>query len=269
MSFVCDPDPQSGPHPPVAALLVRSCRSLFASATVADERPAVSGGERIMNAPVQQRPASADAATENFTGTRAMRISRWGAVAASMALLAIIGCIDAWTGPQLGFGVLYFIPLALAAWGAGRTAALALALVATGVWYGVDLFYGLQYSTSWYGLWNGATRAASFVAIALLVAALRSALARQAAINQRLQENVKELERSEARIKEVQSKLQLVCSWTNRIRSEGRWMRFEEFLQRNFDMAFTHGISEEAVAEMKRDMDRPIGDDPAAAADPR
>ena len=197
-----------------------------------------------------------------------MKITRWGAIAASIALLTIIGCIDAWTGPQLGFGVLYFIPVALAAWGAGRTAGLALALLATGVWYGVDLFYGLQYPTPWYGLWNGATRAVSFVAIALLVSALRAALERQAAINQRLQENLEELERSAARIKEIQSKLQLVCSWTNRIRSEGRWMRFEEFLQRNFKMAFTHGISEEAVEEMKRDMEQTFRDD-SAAAEPR
>lgn len=191
-------------------------------------------------------------------------MSRWGAVAASIALLAIIGCIDASTGPQLGFGVLYFLPVALAAWGAGRTTGLAAAFVATAVWYLGDLFYGIPYLTPWYGLWNAATRAASFVGIAWLVAALRGAAERQEAINQRLTEKLKELERSTARTKEVQGQLQLVCSWTNRIQSEGRWMRFEEFLQRNFNMAFSHGISEEALEKMKREMEGTLGDDPCA-----
>ena len=52
---------------------------------------------------------------------------------------------------------------------------------------------------------------------------------------------------SAARIRELQSELQLICSWTNRIRREGRWMRFEEFMQKNFHMKFTHGIFEEAA----------------------
>ena len=196
-----------------------------------------------------------------------MKITRWGAIATSMALLAIIGGVDASTGPQLGFGVLYFLPVALAAWGAGRTAGLTVAFAATAVWYVGDLLYGLPYLTPWYGLWNAATRAASFVAIALLVAALRVAAERQQAINERLTEKLAELERSTARTKEIQGQLQLVCSWTNRIRSEGRWMRFEEFLQRNFNMAFSHGISEEAVEKLRREMKTP-GDNPCAPEPP-
>lgn len=183
-----------------------------------------------------------------------------------MALLIIIGLVDSWTGPQLAFGVVYFVPVALAAWRLGRTAGLAIALVATVVWHVLDSFYGVPYFSPWYGLWNAATRASSFVLIALLVAAVRAAEERQAAINQQLIKNLDDLHQSTERIKELKGKLQLVCSWTNRIKSEGRWMRFEEFMQRNFNMAFSHGISEEALGQMKWEIDRSSTEDTKLSA---
>lgn len=44
-----------------------------------------------------------------------------------------------------------------------------------------------------------------------------------------------------------------VCAWTHRVRHEGRWISFEQYLQERFDLRFTHGISEEAVEALKQE----------------
>lgn len=47
-----------------------------------------------------------------------------------------------------------------------------------------------------------------------------------------------------------------VCAWTRRVRWEGRWVSFEEYLQKRFDLRFTHGICEEAAEKMHREAER-------------
>ena len=170
--------------------------------------------------------------------------------ALAILLLAGIGVFDHITTFELSLGVLYFLPVALGAWKGNRTIGLLIACLSTGVWYAVETLGGMEYSSPWFSLWNGAARAISFVTIALLVSALCDNVKRQQAINTRLSESIAESQRAAARIKELQGELQLVCSWTNRIQSEGRWMGLEEFMQRNFKLSFTHGISEEAAKRM-------------------
>jgi CHASE3 domain sensor protein len=41
-----------------------------------------------------------------------------------------------------------------------------------------------------------------------------------------------------------------VCAWTNRVKYEGKWVSFEQYLQRRFHLRFTHGISEEASRKL-------------------
>lgn len=48
----------------------------------------------------------------------------------------------------------------------------------------------------------------------------------------------------------MQEQIQFVCAWTNRIQHEGRWVKFEEFLSKNLNRQFSHGISEAAANEM-------------------
>jgi hypothetical protein len=36
-----------------------------------------------------------------------------------------------------------------------------------------------------------------------------------------------------------------VCAWSQKVEYEGKWMRFEEFLQKRFGLRVSHGISEE------------------------
>lgn len=183
----------------------------------------------------------------------------------AILLLATIGLFDYVTTSEVALGVLYFAPVALAAWKVNRTAALLVAFFATAIWHLVEQFAAPPHSSPWVDVWNAAARAISFVTIALLVSALCEKQKRQLAINDRLTQALAESERAGARIKELQSELQMICSWTNRIRSEGRWMRFEEFLQRNFDLIISHGISEEAAKRINDEITRTLD---AAEEDP-
>lgn len=177
----------------------------------------------------------------------------------AILLLLAIGAFDYFTTSEVTLGVLYFAPVALAAWKVNRTFALLVALLGTGIWYLVEEFGAHPRSSPWFDVWNAAARAIAFVTIALLVSALCDKEKRQLAINDRLARALEESERAAARVKELQGELQLICSWTNRIRSEGRWMRFEEFLQRNFNLTVSHGMSEEAAQRMNNDIAETLG----------
>ncbi len=63
-------------------------------------------------------------------------------------------------------------------------------------------------------------------------------------------------------------KLVTVCAWTQRVKWQGRWMSFEEYLDRRFNLHFTHGMSDEAAEKMRaqirllpplEDDDEPVG----------
>jgi len=174
-------------------------------------------------------------------------------IALAILLVLGVGLLDYVTKAQIALGILYFVPIAFAAWKITRMTALLMAALALGTWAAVDGLALAAYTSPWVALWNATARGLSFVLIALLVSALCEQKEKQAAINERLRRSIEETEKSAARIRELQNELQLICSWTNRIRSEGKWMRFEEFMQKNFHMKFTHGISEEAIQKMGDD----------------
>ncbi len=47
-----------------------------------------------------------------------------------------------------------------------------------------------------------------------------------------------------------------VCAWTQRVQWEGRWITFEEYLAKRFDLHCTHGISDEAAEKLGREIER-------------
>lgn len=54
-----------------------------------------------------------------------------------------------------------------------------------------------------------------------------------------------------------------VCAWTHRVQWEGKWIRFEEYLARRFNLQCTHGISDEAARQMREEIEKtPIDADP-------
>ena len=86
--------------------------------------------------------------------------------------IAVIWLVDISTGPDFGFAIFYLIPIGLASWWLGRTSAVLIALLATVAWIWADLVArpSVLFSAS---LWNGLTRAAIFLMLALLIDQVR------------------------------------------------------------------------------------------------
>jgi hypothetical protein len=52
------------------------------------------------------------------------------------------------------------------------------------------------------------------------------------------------------RVNELETMI-TVCAWTRRVKFNGAWVSFEEYLHSRFNLQFTHGISEEACRKLK------------------
>jgi diguanylate cyclase (GGDEF)-like protein len=99
--------------------------------------------------------------------------------AAAVVGIAIIAAVDFVTGAEVRIFPLYFLPLGLAAWHLGRAGALAAAVLCTISWIGSNYLAGLRFSAPAVWVINVLTQATSFVVVGLLIAAVRSALARE------------------------------------------------------------------------------------------
>jgi CHASE3 domain sensor protein len=61
-----------------------------------------------------------------------------------------------------------------------------------------------------------------------------------------------------------------VCAWTKRVKFNGAWVSFEEYLHARFHLRFTHGISEEAAAKLQMEATPPPAElNDASKAKPR
>ena len=198
---------------------------------------------------IAQHPANGASSSEPAAAKPTRSILVW---AAAILLVVAVGILDYVTKTAVALGIVYLLAIALAAWKVNRTAGLLVAIFALITWAVVEHISGLPDPSWGIILWNVAARGITFVLVALLVSSLCEQKQRQVAINERLQASIAAADRSASRIRELQGELQLICSWTNRIQSEGRWMRFEEFLTRNFDINFTHGISQEAADRVRK-----------------
>lgn len=86
--------------------------------------------------------------------------------------VAVIFIVDITTAAEFGFAIFYLIPIGLASWWLGRGAAIFIALESTGAWIWAD--YVSRTSTSFgASLWNGLTRAAIFLMLAILIDQVR------------------------------------------------------------------------------------------------
>jgi signal transduction histidine kinase len=86
--------------------------------------------------------------------------------------VAVIWLVDISTGPDFGFAIFYLIPIGLASWWLGRASAVLIALLATAAWIWADLLARPSVLPS-ASVWNGLTRAAIFLMLALLIDQVR------------------------------------------------------------------------------------------------
>lgn len=47
----------------------------------------------------------------------------------------------------------------------------------------------------------------------------------------------------------------IVCAWTHRIKSGGRWLSLEDFLTQHLGCQISHGLSEEAYGKLREEID--------------
>ena len=112
-------------------------------------------------------------------------MSRILAGSAVIGGIALIAAVDFLSGVELRVFPLYYAPISLAAWHFGRSGAVLTALASAAGWFGANQLGGLQFSHP--GIWvaNTLVQGASFAVVGLLVAGLRTALAREQTLSRK------------------------------------------------------------------------------------
>lgn len=95
--------------------------------------------------------------------------------AALLALVALIGMADYWTGTEVEFSIFFLVPIALAAWRLGSRTSLALAGASSAAWFLADRYGGFPYSHPSIPCWNAAMGLGFFSIIAVMLSSRRSA----------------------------------------------------------------------------------------------
>ena len=122
-------------------------------------------------------------------------------------------------------------------------------------WGYADIRSGHQYPSHAYLYWNIFVSFSSLIILGLVIKSLRDNLRKQALARRELEKTLADLRQSAEEIQKLQSKLQVVCAWTKRIRVEGKWMTFEEFLQNHLKIKLSHSISPEATGQFIKEVD--------------
>ena len=175
--------------------------------------------------------------------------------AASLASLALVGFFDYITGYELYMEVFYFIPVSICAWHLRRRDVLVVALLCGLTWGGVDFYVGHPYSSRIYWCWNIFINFSSFLILGLVVQSLRHNAKEQTRARRELEKALADLRQSAVEIEKLKNQLQVVCAWSKRIRVEGKWMTFEEFLKDHLHINLSHGISPEAMDQFAREIE--------------
>lgn len=103
---------------------------------------------------------------------------------ALVGVIAVIGWLDHWTGPDIGMSLFYLVPVIVAAWYGGATMATGAAVCASTAWFLADHF--AYRTTVEITIWNSLTRLVIYGALGLLVARLRGEKERLERVNDEL-----------------------------------------------------------------------------------
>ncbi|MDQ6857553.1 MAG: diguanylate cyclase [Chloroflexota bacterium] len=106
--------------------------------------------------------------------------SHRGIIGGSVLAVLALGILDYLTGPDIAFSILYLLPIALAAWRAGRRAGLAIGALAGLAWAAADaLTRTTPYRHLLVPVWNSGARLATFVLVVWLVSELHERMRAQ------------------------------------------------------------------------------------------
>jgi hypothetical protein len=150
-----------------------------------------------------------------------------------LLLLGLVGLSDYATGPEISFGIFYFLPIWLMTWHFRRRVAILFSFLCALVWFLVDDASGVQYSIAIIPFWNATARLVYFLSFTFLLAYSQEQL-------RQTKEEVKQL-----------SGLLPICASCKKIRDdEGYWQEIESYLHSHSDTRFSHGICPECAKKL-------------------
>jgi diguanylate cyclase (GGDEF)-like protein len=104
-------------------------------------------------------------------------------LSAVVVMVAVIGVGDCATGPDVSFGVMYLVPVFLAA-AATRAAGVAISAAAAATWSLIEMtLRTVPFSAAWVPIWNVLARFSVLALIAVLVSALAAKLANESRLS--------------------------------------------------------------------------------------
>ncbi len=110
---------------------------------------------------------------------RCASLPPWRLYAWGLALVALIGLFDYFTGTEISVSVAFLIPVALVAWCGKKPAGYLFSIVAALTWLFVEIISNHAYSQGWIAFWNALVRFLFFLVTAHLLTTLRTYLDRE------------------------------------------------------------------------------------------
>lgn len=101
----------------------------------------------------------------------------------AVAMIALVGWIDYFSGAELRVYPLYYAPITLLAWNVGRRGVVIGALLSAAAWSTGNYFAGQHYSIAIVWVANALVHASSFGIVGFLISALNEALVRERALS--------------------------------------------------------------------------------------
>ena len=92
---------------------------------------------------------------------------------ASLTAVLLIGWLDHFTGPDIGFSLFYLIPVAASAWFGGRVSTIVVAAFAAASWLAADLAWRKSDTAMAISFWNAFTRLVIFSSEGIFIAVLK------------------------------------------------------------------------------------------------
>lgn len=107
------------------------------------------------------------------------KMKRISLIGLSILFLLFIGFVDWITGFELSISIFYLIPITLTAWFIHRRAGIILAMMSITIWLTSDLINSPSYSHPIVPYWNTLIMLGIFIAFAVLLSTLKSAVERE------------------------------------------------------------------------------------------
>ncbi|MBU2062835.1 MAG: diguanylate cyclase [Candidatus Omnitrophica bacterium] len=96
-----------------------------------------------------------------------------------LIMIALVGTIDYFSGPELGLSLFYLLPVFFIAWKEEIFWSVLLSCLAAGCWTLIDYFGGKRYPSIYFLYWNVIIRTILFLIVVMLISRLKQALKKE------------------------------------------------------------------------------------------